>query len=43
MKEQMKYIDQMLDQWIYNDIIRGRLRKLITKAIENANNETPKK
>ena len=39
----MKEIDQMLDQWIYNSIIRNRLRKLIIKAIENANNETLKK
>ena len=38
----MKEIDQMLDQWIYNSIIRERLRKLIIKAIENANNETLK-
>ena len=29
----MKEIDQMLDQWIYNSIIRARLRKLIVKAI----------
>jgi len=34
----MKEIDQMLDQWIYNSIIRAQLRKLIIKAIENANN-----
>ena len=30
----MKEIDQMLDQWIYNSIIRARLRKLIVKEIE---------
>ena len=29
----MEEIDQMLDQWIYNSIIRARLRKLIVKAI----------
>ena len=29
----MKEIDQMLDQWIYNSIIRDRLRKLIVKEI----------
>ena len=27
----MKYIDQMLDQWIYNDIIRAEIRKIIVK------------
>ena len=26
-------IDQMLDQWIHNSIIRARLRKLIVNAI----------
>jgi hypothetical protein len=35
MKEKMKYIDQMLDQWIHNSIIRERLRKLIIKAIKD--------
>ena len=39
----MKYIDQMLDQWIYNDIIRQRLRKIIIKAIKNESNKTFKK
>ena len=29
----MKEIDQMLEQWIYNSIIRARLRKLIVKEI----------
>ena len=29
----MKEIDQMLDQWIYNSIIRSRLRELIIKVI----------
>ena len=35
----MKEIDQMLDKWIYNSIIRARLRELIIKAI---NENTPK-
>ena len=39
----MKEINQMLNQWIYNSIIREQLRKLIIKAIKNANNETLKK
>jgi hypothetical protein len=29
----MKEIDEMLDKWIYNSIIRGKLRTLIVKAI----------
>tara|TARA_R110001592_G_scaffold34886_2_gene119349 strand:- start:420 stop:611 length:192 start_codon:yes stop_codon:yes gene_type:complete len=29
----MEKIDQMLDRWIYNSIIRTKLRKLIIKAI----------
>jgi len=29
----MKEIDQMLDQWIRNSIIRAKLRELITKQI----------
>ncbi len=29
----MKEIDQMLDQWIHNSIIRAKLRELITKEI----------
>ena len=32
----MKEIDQKLDQWIYNSIIRAEIRKLIVKAIEKA-------
>ena len=39
----MKEIDQMLDQWIYNSIIRDRLRKLIIKAIKNERNKTFKR
>jgi len=30
----MKEIDQMLNQWIINSIIRKELRKLIVKAIK---------
>jgi len=30
----MKEIDQMLNQWITNSIIRKELRKLIVKAIK---------
>jgi len=37
----MKEIDEMLNQWIYNSIIRTKLKKLIIKAIKNANNKTP--
>ena len=33
----MKEIDQMLDQWIYNSIVRAKLRELIVKKI-NKNN-----
>tara|TARA_B110000459_G_scaffold108628_1_gene120467 strand:+ start:1230 stop:1346 length:117 start_codon:yes stop_codon:yes gene_type:complete len=29
----MKEIDEMLNQWIYNSIIRAKLRKLIVSAI----------
>jgi hypothetical protein len=29
----MKEIDNMLDQWIHNGIIRAKLRELITKEI----------
>ena len=32
----MKEIDQMLDQWIHNSIIRAKLRKLIAKELEKA-------
>jgi hypothetical protein len=35
----MKEIDQMLNQWIINSIIRKRLRDLILKVI---NENTPK-
>ena len=30
----MEEIDQMLDQWIHNSIIRAKLRELIIKAIK---------
>jgi len=29
----MKEIDQMLNQWIYNSIIRAEVRKIIVKQI----------
>jgi len=29
----MKEIDQMLDQWIHNSIIRAKLRELIIKEL----------
>ena len=32
-KNDMKEIDQMLDQWIYNSIIRAEIRKIIVKQI----------
>ena len=32
----MKEIDNMLDTWIRNSIIRDKLRKLITKEIEKS-------
>ena len=39
----MEEIDQMLNQWIHNSIIRAKLRKLITKQIrtttDNINNK----
>ena len=41
--DNMREIDQMLNQWILNSIIKDKLRKLIIKAIENAKNETLKK
>tara|TARA_R110000751_G_scaffold241862_4_gene342305 strand:- start:1006 stop:1107 length:102 start_codon:yes stop_codon:yes gene_type:complete len=31
----MEEIDKMLNQWIYNSIVRAKLRKLIIKAINN--------
>ena len=37
----MKEIDDMLNTWIYNSIIRKRLRDLIIKAI-NENTSKPK-
>ena len=33
----MKEIDQKLDQWIHNTIIRAEIRELIVKAIAEAN------
>ena len=40
----MKEIDQMLDQWIHNSIVRAKLRELITKQIrtksDNINTKT---
>ena len=33
----MEEIDQKLDQWIYNSIIRTEIRELIVKAITEAN------
>jgi len=39
----MKEIDNMLDTWIRNSIIRNKLRELIIKTIEDAKNETLKK
>jgi len=32
----MKEIDQKLDQWIYNSIIRAEVRELIVKELEKA-------
>ena len=29
----MKEIDEKLNQWIYNSIIRGEIRKIIVKQI----------
>jgi hypothetical protein len=31
----MKEIDEMLDRWIFNSIIRKQLRDLIIKQIKN--------
>ena len=40
----MKEIEQMLKQWFpVNTVIRDKFRKLIIKAIENAENETPQR
>jgi len=30
----MKEIDQMLDQWIHNSIVRAKLRELIIKKLK---------
>jgi len=35
----MKEIDQMLNQWVHNSIIRAKLRKLIVKEIKKINYE----
>ena len=32
----MEEIDQMLDQWIHNSIIRAKLRELIVKYARSA-------
>ena len=32
-QDNMKEIDQKLDQWIYNSIIRAEIRELIVKVI----------
>ena len=34
----MKEIDEMLNQWIYNSVIRAKLKELIIKAIKDASN-----
>ena len=36
----MKEIDDMLDTWIYNTIVRKRLRDLIIKAINENTSKT---
>jgi len=36
----MKEIDDMLNTWIYNSIIRKRLRDLIIKAINENTSKT---
>ena len=36
----MKEIDNMLNTWIYNSIIRKRLRDLIIKAINENTSKT---
>lgn len=36
----MREIDDMLDTWIYNSIIRKQLRKLILKAINEGTSKT---
>ena len=32
----MKEIDDMLNKWIFNSIVRKKLRKIITKTIQNS-------
>ena len=36
----MKEIDQKLDQWIYNSIIRAEIRELIVKEINKYKQNT---
>ena len=36
----MKEIDDMLDTWVYNTIVRKRLRDLIIKAINENTSKT---
>jgi len=36
----MKEIDNMLNQWIHNSIVRKRLRDLIIKAINENTSKT---
>jgi len=36
----MKEIDDMLNQWIHNSIVRKRLRNLIIKAINENTSKT---
>jgi hypothetical protein len=36
----MKEIDDMLNQWIHNSIVRKRLRDLIIKAINENTSKT---
>ena len=38
----MKEIDQKLDQWIYNSIIRAEVRKIIVKVILKYNHPNNK-
>ena len=35
----MKEIDQKLDQWIYNSIIRAEIRELIIKELKKETNK----
>ena len=34
----MKEIDQKLDQWIYNSVVRAEVRNVIIKAMRNVEN-----